>query len=285
MRFIYFIIGFLILNSCKDNSKNPELNFQESIAKNDSSYISQLEKHETRLDTFRIETGQKLIVYPSSREIDSLKNLWSEDKFYIIADDENANLSKIYNLLEKQDISYKVSDASTFYLVSSNLILKKKSLPYAWGVLEVLEDGSSLFKNTTDFLVKNDKKTYSNKIDFNELKNTTWQINCDYNDRLAISAAGAQLIFADNFSVNTTIENIDDSKYNLLFKSPPIRPIPDLLANYTNFSSTKPIATIEIKNGNLLNFEWLGFYDNEKKEYVVTENPFKTKSALLIRCF
>ena len=104
-------------------------------------------------DTLVVTTATVILLIPSQQEIDSLINVWGEDKFYEVAYDENRKLSRVYGQLDETNTSYQAFDKSIIYLKKLNKTLKKSSFPYPWGVLDIKLDGSFTFKNTIEFLL------------------------------------------------------------------------------------------------------------------------------------
>lgn len=141
---ITLLLGLTIFNCGSNNTKDAEPSAENFVNA----------EYDATQDTLFVAPKDIVVVIPYSSEIDSLKKLWGEEKFYTIADDENARLSNLYEVLEKDNIQYTTTQDSIFNI--SGKIIKKRVLSYSWGVLTVEEGGNYNFKSTTDFLI--DKK-------------------------------------------------------------------------------------------------------------------------------
>lgn len=131
-----FLLG--ALNACKGQNRNQDSNPEK---KNSSDLVP----------------NNVFIILPSASEIDSLKHLWGEERFYIMADDENARLAEIYNVLDKNKISYKTTQKDCLDSIYKKI--NKVSFPNVWGVLTTDKNGEFNFKSTVDFLMDIKEKT------------------------------------------------------------------------------------------------------------------------------
>lgn len=120
------------LNACKGQNRNQVSNPEKSFSSD-------------------LVPNNVFIILPSASEIDSLKHLWGEERFYIVADDENARLAEIYNVLDKNKISYKTTQKDS--LDANYKKINKAYFPNAWGVLTTDKNGEFNFKSTVDFLM------------------------------------------------------------------------------------------------------------------------------------
>lgn len=219
----------------------------------------------------------KLIVIPSKAEIDSLKLAWNEEKFYTIADDENSRLASIYEQLDEDKKTYKTTNKAILFIEQENKTIKKSSLPYSWGVMDINEVGDFTFQNTSDFLLSLQDKTATIRSDKTSFNNTTWFLDCESNYYVAFSAVGAQFNFNGKFKMNTILKEVAANHYEVYFTPPLLRPIPENLNDYKQYALDKPIANLTYYNNSIV-VKWIGFHHTVNEELIHTDNPFDSNS-------
>jgi hypothetical protein len=176
MRILKLFILIILLNGCKN--KNNEENLENKFSKQSKNQVNNDESNDVKKDDSLIVNDEviTILLYPSEKEIDSLKKEWGEDKFYLAADGEDGYSSSIIKLLKEKREKYINTDKKTIYFKSTNLHFYKKSINNSWGVL-TYKDKKFTFKNSTDY-IEYIEKNISNK---SEKKCEINQISDRYN--------------------------------------------------------------------------------------------------------
>lgn len=123
--------------------------------------------------------------------------------------------------------------------------------------------------------------------EFPFISNLSWSNNCATNNYVVFSVVGGQFRFSKNFAMNTELKKIADNEWNVLYRHPIIRPIPENMLDCADYSTHKAIAKIKYVDDKI-EFTWLGFYNNITKKIMHKTNPFtqkeETEPVILQKC-
>ena len=152
MRILNLLIIVLIINGCKGQNENSDIKKLNNSERKQIINNSLIETDSKKEDVLIIEDESTVVLlFPSEKEIYSLKKSWGEDKFYLAADGENGYFSSIFKLLKDRKEKYISTDKKTIFFKSSKLYFKKKDLKNAWGVV-YSRNNKLFFSNTIDYI-------------------------------------------------------------------------------------------------------------------------------------
>lgn len=148
---IITLISILLFINCNgQNNINENKKSQNNTSKENTLNIN--------------EKSLIILLYPSENEIDSLKKVWGEDKFYLVADGENGYMSTIFNLLGSKNEKYITSTSKNIFFKNSNKYFDKSLLKNSWGVI-TYKNNKILCSNTIEFIKNYNKQADSNTDD------------------------------------------------------------------------------------------------------------------------
>lgn len=123
--------------------------------------------------------------------------------------------------------------------------------------------------------------------DFPFISNLSWSNNCVTNNYVVFSVVGGQFRFSKQFSINTTIKKLSNVDYEVYYRHPIIRPIPENMMDCGDYSTEIPIAKMKYNDGKI-EFTWMGFINSKTNKKIITENPFtqkiETSPVILEKC-
>lgn len=123
--------------------------------------------------------------------------------------------------------------------------------------------------------------------DFPFISNLSWSNNCVTNNYVVFSVVGGQFRFSKQFSINTTIKKLSNVDYEVYYRHPIIRPIPENMMDCGDYSTEIPIAKMKYNDGKI-EFTWMGFINSKTNKKIITENPFsgkiETSPVVLEKC-
>lgn len=265
-----FLLSLFILNySCKGQQEVTEIslnvnNYETLIEKkvNDSidikiyqlkkKHIISLVKNQKIIDTVEVITSQSNTAFSSLCEKDN-------KKFFAIVYDkcyENKyEVAQVFNINEK-----------------NNKIVK---LPKSGVVCS-----SEIPCDSNEDYINNE----SNKL-IQIQSRTNWRLDCKISDNFYFDEDMiSQLTIKDLFSLSVTLIKNDSNIYEIyLMEFSPLISLSDDIENL-NIEKTEPIATIELKGNDEIEFYWLGFLDKTTMERKIIENPFDgNKNPVILR--
>lgn len=112
--------------------------------------------------------------------------------------------------------------------------------------------------------------------DFAFISNLSWSNNCEANNYVVFSVVGGQFRFSKQFSINTTIKKLSNVDYEVYYRHPMIRPIPEKMMDCGDYSTEIPIAKMKYNDGKI-EFTWMGFINSKTNKKIITQNPFTGK--------
>ncbi|MEP7095346.1 MAG: hypothetical protein ABI793_14890 [Flavobacterium sp.] len=112
--------------------------------------------------------------------------------------------------------------------------------------------------------------------DFPFISNLSWSNNCETNNYVVFSVVGGQFRFSKQFSINTTIKKLSNVDYEVYYRHPIIRPIPENMMDCGDYSTEIPIAKMKYNDGKI-EFTWMGFINSKTNKKIITQNPFTGK--------
>jgi hypothetical protein len=132
-------------------------------------------------------------------------------------------------------------------------------------------------KDCGDEPITKDSITEKKEIQFstiNSVKGITFSIDCNSTSYVHF-LVGGQFI-TPKLSMNTKLEKINETEFNIYFSTPLMDPIDKNMNDYEYFSEEIPIATAK-RLDNKIEFIWLGFYNTKTKKRIHLENPFTNR--------
>ncbi|MEO8516562.1 MAG: hypothetical protein ABI426_07460 [Flavobacterium sp.] len=108
------------------------------------------------------------------------------------------------------------------------------------------------------------------------ISNMSWKYDCNTNYYVVFSVVGGQFRFSTNYAINTEIKSIGNNEYEVYYRHPIIRPIPENMMDCGDYSTETPIAKMKYNNGKI-EFSWYGFYNSKTQKKLFTKNPFTQK--------
>jgi hypothetical protein len=170
MKILNLLIIIIMANGCK--SQNDENNQNDKLSNKSKDEVVNIAKEIKEQDILIIDDNAiTILLYPSEKEIDSLKKKWGEDEFYLAADGENGYSSSIFKLLKERKEKYINTDKKIIFFKESGLYFNKKTINNAWGVIKY-KDKKYSFKSSIEYIaseVKNSSGSGEIKCEINEI--------------------------------------------------------------------------------------------------------------------
>ena len=113
--------------------------------------------------------------------------------------------------------------------------------------------------------------------EFPFISNLSWSTNCTANNYAVFTVAGGQFKFSGQFAINTTVKKVAGEDYEVYYRHPVIRPIPESMLDCGDYSTEIPIAKMKFVNDKI-EFFWHGFYNVKAQKKTISKNPFTQKT-------
>lgn len=132
-----------------------------------------------------------------------------DDKFYIVADDNNAYFSEITQKLDNNIIKLK---SNKIYFKNENITISIDSLSNNWGIIEYIKGNKPMLYSFVDYnLLLNDRTTKGNIIKKEDF------ILIDKRSLIVKKNKYKNLIFSE-MSLQTTLKIIDERRFLLIYE-------------------------------------------------------------------
>jgi len=235
--------------------------------------------------------SEKVLLYPCDASIenykfykDSLYHNWGQEVDILkkISIKENANIYTLYgfnlNTNKNDEIQIqKIKDDNSYLKINNEIFIDSI---YIKKIRRI--------KDCQDNLEINDSISEKKDITFstiNHLKGMEFSLDCNSKNYVYFLVGG--LFVTSKLSMNTKLEKINDTEFNIYFSKPLMNPINKGFNDAEYFSEFIPIAKANHLNSKL-EIIWYGFYNSKTKKRVHLENPFtnrvETESITLIKC-